>query len=132
MADPLYIAIPPFFNTLQVRDGGMNRCESYTRQRHEPAHMKNAVQEAKEIRILGHSDNTPHDFRDAFPGNSPKPSAAYYNINTGLDAYATRFNANACLFQGKIRKREGLRAKRSGKVNTASGCELHLNNLFFE
>jgi hypothetical protein len=92
--------------------------------------MNNAVQEAKEIRIFGHSDNTPHDFRNTFSGNSPKSSAAYYNINAGLDAYATRFNANACPFQGKIRKREGLRAKRSGKVNTASGRELHFNNLF--
>lgn len=108
----------------------MNRGKDYARQRHDSAHAKNGVEEAKDIRILGGPDNAPHDFRYTLSGNASKTTTADHDIDAGLGAHAPGLNADACLFQGKVSKSKGLRAKRGRKVVTASSDELHLDNLF--
>lgn len=120
----------PFSRDLQIRDGVVKGGKGYTRQRHEPAHMKNAVQEPEKIRVFGNSDNMAHNVRNAFPGYAAKTSTTNHNIDAGLDTNTPGFNAGTSLSQGKIGKGEGLRAKGGGKVNTASSGELHFNNLF--
>lgn len=120
----------PFSRDLQIRDGVVKGGKGYTRQRHEPAHMKNAVQEPEKIRILGDPDDAPHDFRYTLSGDAAKTSTTNHNIDAGLDTNTPGFNADTSLSQGKIGKGEGLRAKGGGKVNTASSGELHFNNLF--
>ena len=107
----------------------MKGSKGYTRQRHEPAHMKNAVQEPEKIRVFVLRYNLAHNVRNAFPRNAIDASANG-NIDTGLDAYAPGFDANTSLSQGKVSKSKGLSVKRRGKVVTASGGKLHLDNLF--
>lgn len=130
IARPLYMMSSPLFRLLQVRYSGMNRGKDYARQRHDSAHMKNTVQENKEIRILGNSDNAPHDFRYALSSNASKTTTANHDIDARLGTHAPGLNADTSLSQGEIGKGEGLRAKRGGKVNTASSGEFHFDNLF--
>jgi hypothetical protein len=129
MADPLYMVAPFFIVWLQIRDSAVKRSEGYARQRHEPAHMKNAVQEPEKIRVFVLRYNLAHNVRNAFSGDT-RNAAANGNIDTGLDTYAPGFDANTSLFQGKVSKSKGLSVKRRGKVVTASGGKLHLDNLF--
>ena len=109
----------------------MKGSKGYARQRHEPAHIKNAVQEPEEIRVFVLRYNLAHNVRNAFPRNAID-AAANGNVDTGLDAYTPGFDANTRLFQGKVGKGEGLSVKRRGKVVTASSSKLHLDNLFFD
>lgn len=66
----------------------MNRGKDYARQRHDSAHAKNRVEEAKDIRILGDPDNAPHDFRYTLSGNASKTITANHDIDARLDTYA--------------------------------------------
>nr|DAY49033.1 MAG TPA: hypothetical protein [Caudoviricetes sp.] len=108
----------------------MNRGKDYARQRHDSAHAKNRVEEAKDIRVFRDPDNAPHDFRYTLSANASKTTTANHDIDARLGAHAPGLNADACLFQGKVSKSKGLSIKRRGKVNTASGSKLHLDNLF--
>lgn len=107
----------------------MKGSKGYARQRHEPAHIKNAVQEPEKIRVFVLRYNLAHNVRNTFPRNAID-AAANSNIDAGLDAYAPGFDANPGLFQSEVSKSEGLSVKRRGKVVTASGSKLHLDNLF--
>lgn len=107
----------------------MKGSKGYARQRHEPAHMKNAVQKTEEICVFVLRYNLAHNVRNAFPRDAID-AATYGNIDAGLDAYPPGFDANASLAQGEVGKSEGLAIKSGGKVITASGRELHLDNLF--
>lgn len=129
IARPLYMTAPPFFIVwLQIRDSAVKRSKGYARQRHEPAHIKNAVQETEEIRVFVLRYNLAHNVRNTFPRNAID-AAANSNIDARLDAYAPGFDANPGLFQSEVSKSEGLSVKRRGKVATASCGELHLDNL---
>lgn len=129
MADPLYMVAPFFPRDLQIGDSAVKGSKSYARQRHESAHIKNAVQEPEEIRVFVLRYNLAHNVRNAFPRNAIDASANG-NIDAGLDAYAPGFDANTSFSQGKVSKSKGLSIKRRGKVVTASGGKLHLDNLF--
>lgn len=91
----------------------MKGSKSYTRQRHEPTHMKNAVQEPEKIRVFVLRYNLAHNVRNAFPRNAID-AAANGNVDTGLDAYTPGFDANTSLSQGKVSKSKGLSVKRRG------------------
>lgn len=67
--------------------GKIQRNESRQWQRHEPAHMKNAVQEPEKIRVFVLRYNLAHNVRNAFSGDT-RNATANGNIDTGLDTYA--------------------------------------------
>lgn len=107
----------------------MKGSKGYTRQRHDSSHMKNGIKKAEKIRVFVLRYNLAHNVRNAFPRNAID-AAANGNVDTGLDAYAPGFDANPGLFQSEVSKSKGLSIKRRGKVVTASGGKLHLDNLF--